>query len=156
MKNTRFFFLHSTVAEMDWLTQRSGAKQQALLSSKIETPNKTASVQELHCCKEPFSSQVQPYNLPHYVSATGSRGHCRVSGQRNGAETPAESKPLLWKNHLFRNNCAACQSILTKWDSEMGICAPLIQTTFSPLSTSFLECHISWCMPACVLGSLLS
>lgn len=75
----RAFSFHSTVEEMDWLTQRSGAKQQALLSSKTETPNKTASVQELCCCKEPFPSQVQPHNLSHYLSATGSRGHLCAS-----------------------------------------------------------------------------
>lgn len=58
MENMRAFSLLGTVEEMDWLTQRSGAKQQALLSSKTETPNKTAAVQELCCCKEPFSSQL--------------------------------------------------------------------------------------------------
>lgn len=57
---------------------------------------------------------------------------------------------LLWsqnhyleKNPLFRNNGAVCQSILIKWHSETGICTPLTQTTFSPLSTSFLERRIS-------------
>lgn len=75
------FFLYSRVTEMDWLTQRSGAKQQALLSSKIETPNKPTSVQEPYCCKEPFSAQVQPYNLSHYVSAICTRGHHHVNGE---------------------------------------------------------------------------
>jgi len=104
MKNKRFSSLHSTVAEMDWLTQRSGTKQQALLSSKIEAPNKTASVQESHCCKEPFSSQVQPYNLPHYMSATGSRGHHRLSGAGEwgrdscGVKTTTLKKSLVQKH----------------------------------------------------------
>lgn len=103
MKNRRVFSLPSTVAEMDWLTQRSGAKQQALLSSKIETPNKTASVQEPHCCKELFSSQEQPYSLPHYVSAIGSRGHHHVSGAEEwgrdswGVKTTALKKSLVQK-----------------------------------------------------------
>lgn len=106
MKNLRFFFLHSTVAEMDWLTQTSGAKQQALPSSKIETPNKTASVQELHCCKEPFASQVQAYNLPHYVSAIGSRGHRRVSGAEEGG----------------RHSCGVKTTTLKKWIAQEQLC----------------------------------
>lgn len=54
----------------------------------------------------------------------------RLKGQRNGAETPVESKSLLGKNPLLRNNGALCQSILIKWHSETGICSPLnISTT---------------------------
>lgn len=96
------FFLHSTVAEMDWLTQGSGAKQQALLSSKTETPNKTASVQELQCCKEPFSSQVEPYNLPYCVLAAGSRGHHCVSGAEEWGRDSCGVKTTTWKKSLLQ------------------------------------------------------
>lgn len=143
---------------MDWLTQRSGAKQQALLSSKTETPNKTGSVQEPHCCKEPFSSQVQAHDLPRHVSAVGSRGRCCVSGaeERGWGSFPVKTTNLKKNITCSETIVLLVKSILIKRDSETGICAPLIQTTFSPLGTGFLECQISRRVPASVPGSLLS
>lgn len=111
MENTRLLFppQHSG-REMDWLTQGSGAKQQALLSSETETPNKTASVQELQCCKEPFSSQVELYNLPYCVLATGSRGHHCVSGAEEWGRDSCGVQTTTWK----KNHCSETIELFVK------------------------------------------
>lgn len=102
---------------MDWLTQGSGAKQQALLSSKTETPNKTASAQELQCCKEPFSSQVEPYNLPYWMLAAGSRGYHCVSGVEEWGRDSCGVKTTTWK----KIPCSETMELLSKHIDKMAL-----------------------------------
>lgn len=107
---------------MDWLTQGSGAKQQALLSSKTETPNKTASVQELQCCKEPFSSQVEPYSLSYCVLATGLRGHHCVSWVEEWGRDSCGVKTTTWKKSLVQKQWSCLSKHFDKmplWNRHM-------------------------------------